>query len=981
MNRSFSKYLRIAGVAFMVALLSLSGGLNVFLGESIPAAKAQLAGQTGIARPKLIFRESDKQFLVVGENQGQHGIFVENPNPAGNSVCYQYKIDVPFDTGASSKAIRARATTDSSGNLYVIWMDAPTGSAYGFQAYMRVFDPNCNPTTASNVNVGNQLLKFGASGGNGYPDITWSSSDNRIYITWQGGLNGNYTNMVLAASAPAGLGGWDTNKWDQFWPLVDQNGMAPTPKLIADKGGRVHVIFRRDRGDHQAELRVADYAGGGWNTYGGAGKNISNDPSGSSDVTDTADISVSCNTNIAFAGWADNYAIGSMGVSTFDPSVGWDNGRQNVVSTNVGQISTGIAAGKDGSSVFLGQGYGAAQIWASTNRGQSFSPAANYNYNSNVNAITLAQGNNTVGIFTLDANRGNHFHTLVGGGSCVPPIVTTITSPTNPTTVIIPAGQPTTPVTITWDSTGGNPGATINYYLEFADAANVIWQPVPGAYPTTAKSAVFNMPGNKTYYFRVRGADGQGGDEATHPGVDLGIVGKFDLFTKVDVIMDASGYYAPLNTADPNNGGATDRGLLYYPLPKPTRLVDTRPGQAAYNAPGQAITSGTTQTFQIANVDYQAVGIKIPAEAVAVMGTVTAANEAGNGFLTTFPAGTNRPLAATMTYGTTPLSNYGTLLLGSGANAGKVTIYAHVTADVIVDVAGYFAPPNTPDPNNGGATDRGLLYYPLPKPTRLVDTRPGQPAYNTPGQPITSGTTQTFQMANVNYQAVNVKVPVEAQSIVGTIFAVDDTFGSGFLTAYPTGATRPLSADLTYPIANRIYSTTSNMRLGNGQLTVYAHTTTNIIVDATGYFAPPNTADPNNGGATDRGLAYYVLPSPMRLLDTRPGQPALYTPGAPISTSSVANYQVAGVNYQAVNIQIPSAARAVDTNTTVLITPYAAGQGYLTVYPGPQDTSGSQRPLAANVFYYAGDVISNAGIQAVGPNGNNTINVSVASFY
>ena len=65
---------------------------------------------------------------------------------------------------------------------------------------------------------------------------------------------------------------------------------------------------------------------------------------------------------------------------------------------------------------------------------------------------------------------------------------------------------------------------------------------------------------------------------------------------------------------------------------------------------------------------------------------------------------------------------------------------------------------------------------------------------------------------------------------------------------------------------------------------VYAYSGIDFVVDLTGYFS---AAPSDTNGA---GLAYYPLTAPIRLLDTRPGQPACLAPGAPLLAYSTVDF-------------------------------------------------------------------------------------------
>lgn len=99
------------------------------------------------------------------------------------------------------------------------------------------------------------------------------------------------------------------------------------------------------------------------------------------------------------------------------------------------------------------------------------------------------------------------------------------------------------------------------------------------------------------------------------------------------------------------------------------------------------------------------------------------------------------------------------------------------------------------------------------------------------------------------------------------------------------------------------------------------------------------------------------LSAPIRLLDTRPSQPAASGGAGPYAALSQTNLQVAGVTYNA--ITIPTGAIGVVGNVTVTNT---AGGGFLTLFP-----QGSPRPLSSSLNYGTGQTINNSTTVGLSP--------------
>jgi hypothetical protein len=226
----------------------------------------------------------------------------------------------------------------------------------------------------------------------------------------------------------------------------------------------------------------------------------------------------------------------------------------------------------------------------------------------------------------------------------------------------------------------------------------------------------------------------------------------------------------------------------------------------------------------------------------------------------------------------------------------------------------------------------GLQYYPLPFPVRLLDTRPGEPACYTPGQPIPGGASRTQPARGV---CNGLTIPANAAAITGNITTVQS--GGGFLTLYPSDAERPLVSNSNFnpnEIINNVF--TVGLGAADGAFKVFVLTTTDVVVDVTGYYAPPGAG----------GLYFHPLPRPVRLLETRAGEPGCYTPGAPLPGNFDSTQQATGV---CDGLTIPSAARAIVGNATTV----NPGGGFLTLFPAD-----ATRPLVASSNYGAGQIMN-----------------------
>jgi hypothetical protein len=240
----------------------------------------------------------------------------------------------------------------------------------------------------------------------------------------------------------------------------------------------------------------------------------------------------------------------------------------------------------------------------------------------------------------------------------------------------------------------------------------------------------------------------------------VGSGGSVCLYTtaRTDLVADVVGWW--------DDTGAGD---AYHPL-QPARLMDTRDGTGG---PATPLPARESRNLQVAGRGG------VPADATAVVVTVTVTGPASAGWLVAWPAGTTRPLASTLNFGGgQTIANLAPVRLGAG---GAISLYANTGTHVVVDVVGYHRP---------GA---GLRFTPT-TPERILDTRDGTGGYTTPWGP-----------AQQRDLAVHGRggVPADAAAVVMNVTATVPTAGS-FATVWPAGATRPGTSALNWAPAQTI---------------------------------------------------------------------------------------------------------------------------------------------------------------------------------
>jgi len=374
-------------------------------------------------------------------------------------------------------------------------------------------------------------------------------------------------------------------------------------------------------------------------------------------------------------------------------------------------------------------------------------------------------------------------------------------------------------------------------------------------------------------------------------------------------------------------------GLQFYPLPSPVRLLDTRASATI----GCVKNTGPFVNNETRTQAARTACSTIPANATAIIGNITVV-PSGPGFLTLFPSDATQPTVANSNFKAGEVTNnFFTVGLGAtGPDAGAFKIFTSLfnggtNSEVIIDVTGYYAPPGA----------GGLYYHPLPAPVRLLQTFPGQTGCFLNGSQQLVGTNDPNANPALDL-AVDGRgaglpspcnsIPADAVVLIGNATTVfpNAPLGFGYLTIYPSDATRPTVASSNYG-NNDIINGPFAVKLGaDGKFKVFTFSTTHLVIDISGYYS----ASPND--ANGAGLLFNPLPTPMRLLETRniPGFPLVgcYKPQAPIAggVGGIRTQQVWGTCSDQ-PITIPNTSQAIVGNVTA-INPVGAGFG--TFFPG-----------------------------------------------
>jgi subtilisin family serine protease/antitoxin (DNA-binding transcriptional repressor) of toxin-antitoxin stability system len=337
-------------------------------------------------------------------------------------------------------------------------------------------------------------------------------------------------------------------------------------------------------------------------------------------------------------------------------------------------------------------------------------------------------------------------------------------------------------------------------------------------------------------------------------------------------------------TAPPSPSAPAVSGALMTSV-EAVRVLDTRSGVGA-----AAGLRGHGQTIHL--------DLPVPAEATAAVLTVTVTQARGAGHITAYAAGTERPIASNLNFGTgQTLAN--TLI--ANVNGGAVSLFVNAgPVHVIADLTGYFSSSGTP-----------LTLLPA---ERLVDSRTGQGA----GPGRLSG---SFDITLPSYAD-------GADLAMLTVTATSAT-RSGHVTVHPAGEPLPPTSNLNFVSGSTRANTVITAVGSGGQITIHVNGGPSaIIIDLVGI------------GRNNSGSAYTAV-TPTRFLDSRSGLGAgraeLVQPGQPVTVALPAD--------------MPTDAKgAIITLTSAA----SAGNGHLVAY-----AANTTLPASSNLNYAKGQAIAN----------------------
>lgn len=169
-------------------------------------------------------------------------------------------------------------------------------------------------------------------------------------------------------------------------------------------------------------------------------------------------------------------------------------------------------------------------------------------------------------------------------------------------------------------------------------------------------------------------------------------------------------------------------------------------------------------------------------------------------------------------------------------NAPTTDTRSHANGELIVDDAGdlwFCALSGSPGTFRkvSGYSTAGSLHL-LPTPVRVYDSRPGTSPATAPKAKLAAGVARTLDCT-----ANRSGVPKDAAGVLVTLLVVNAASGSGNLTIWAAGATRPAANNMVWGGTAGRFSSLAVSALGpNGTVDVMSSVATDFVLDVTGFY-------------------------------------------------------------------------------------------------------------------------------------------------
>jgi hypothetical protein len=377
-----------------------------------------------------------------------------------------------------------------------------------------------------------------------------------------------------------------------------------------------------------------------------------------------------------------------------------------------------------------------------------------------------------------------------------------------------------------------------------------------------------------------------------------------------------------------NNTTGAGAALVFYPV-TPCRVADTRNAEGPLGGP--TLRAGTSRSFPLSS---GACGI--PADAAAYSLNVTVVPSEPLQYLTIWPTGQQQPYVSTLNSLDGRVVANAAIVPASAS--GAISAYATGFTDLVLDINGYFAPPN----GQGNGNNPSVFVSAVP--CRALDTRNGSGLLGGPS--LLANSTRTFPIASSTCG-----VPQNVLAYSANMTAIPE--GSlPYLTLWPTGQTQPYVSTLNAYEGDLVANAAIVPAGANRALSTYVAGPTHIALDLNGYFVPYVS------GTT----GMFVPVTPCRVVDTRLGAGTFGGPAFAAGTTRSFPIPAGACG-------IPANARAYVLNVTAV--PVGGTLQYLTLWP-----AGQPQPNVSTLNSTDGRVVANAAIVSTGTDGAVSIYVT-----
>ena len=384
------------------------------------------------------------------------------------------------------------------------------------------------------------------------------------------------------------------------------------------------------------------------------------------------------------------------------------------------------------------------------------------------------------------------------------------------------------------------------------------------------------------------------------------------------------------NSARIDSGTESGGPFRYIPV-APCRIVDTRNANGTFGGPALGARA-------VRDIPIPAGACNIPASARAYALNVTVVPRGTLGYLSIWPTGSQQPGVSTLNSLDGRVKANAAIV--PAGNGGSIAVYATDATGLIVDINGYFT-----DPGETAA----LQYYPM-APCRVIDTR------NAAGL---LGGPSLARLVPRTVPVLSSACPIPASAKAYSMNATVVPRGPfGYLTLWPTGSAQPSVSTLN-AVTGAVTANAAIVPAGtNGSVDAFGSDNADLLLDVTGYFAPPGSAG---------GRSFHSM-TPCRVLDTRllpngpfagPAQAAGATRAYPLSSNPCLQGAALGTGVPA----------AFSLNATIVP---GGPVGFLTLW-----ADGQPRPTASTLNALDGSIASNAAIVL---GGGTALSIGVQAF-